>query len=137
MHMIRAGSLALALAVVLWQAAGGEALRAQDPVAAAEAGARATAATPEGREFARSVGESFGRDHSPTVSRCAKKSQPSDLANFSLFLRVAATGWVEEVLVRPATGLSECVRAKLKGWKVGAPPGTGAWVEVAVNLKPK
>jgi hypothetical protein len=125
------------MGLILWQGIGDLPLRAQDPVAVAEAEAKASAETQEGRKFAERVGVSFGGEHGSTISRCAKEIKRPDLTNFSLYLRVASTGSVEEVLVKPGTDLGECVRAKLKGWKAGVPPAEGTWVQVAVHLKAK
>ena len=55
----------------------------------------------------------------------------------AVFLRVDATGVVDQALVNPATTLSTCVEGKMPGWKASAPPAAGHWVEVGVKLKGK
>ena len=108
-----------------------------DECIAAEAAAKADAATPTGERYQETVGQAFGKDHGVTVGQCAKTTKRPDLSDFGLLLRVGATGVVEEVLVKPRTNLSGCVQGKLAGWKVPEPPHAGFWVKVAVSLKRK
>jgi hypothetical protein len=132
--MVRAPKVRTSAIGLLCLALVGPAL-AQDGFSAAEAAARASGETAEGKAFAESVGQAFGREHGPTIQRCAKETKRPDLAAFELLLRVAATGLVEEVLAKPETNLARCVRGKLVGWKAPSPPRPGVWVNVAVNLK--
>ena len=76
----------------------------------------------------------FGREHSGTVGACAKSVRRPDLQNFDLLLKIGP-GTADEVLVRPSTNLSDCVRGKLAGWRVPPPPEAGYWVKVVVALK--
>ena len=108
-----------------------------DQTTAAEAAAKADAATPAGEKYQETVGRAFGRDHGVTVGQCAKATKRPDLSDFDLLLRVGAEGVVEEVLVKPRTNLSGCVQGNLTDWKVPGPPHAGFWVRVAVNLKRK
>ena len=109
----------------------------QDQLAAAESAAKAGAETAEGKMFEDAVGQAFGRDHGGTIHQCAKSAKRGDLSNFIVFLRVDGTGVVDQALVNPATTLSTCVKGKMPGWKVSAPPAAGHWVKVGVNLKGK
>ncbi len=108
-----------------------------DEITAAEAAAKAGAATTEGRKLEESLGQAFGRDHGVTIGGCAKAARRPDLADFELFLRLDAVGVVERALVRPATNVSDCVQRKLAGWKATVPPHAGFWVRVGVKLKRK
>ena len=72
-----------------------------------------------------------------TIQKCAKSAKRGDLSNFIVFLRVDGTGVVDQALVNPATTLSTCVKGKMPGWKVSAPPAAGDRVKVGVNLKGK
>lgn len=108
---------------------------ADEQTTAAEAAAKAAAATPEGKTYEETVGRAFGREHGSTVGQCAKGARRADLSDFDLLLRMEATGVVEEVLVKPRTNLASCVQGKVAGWKVLAPPHAGFWVKLAVNLK--
>ena len=111
--------------------------RADDQTAAAEAAAKADAATPEGEKYQESVGRAFGKEHGATVGECARSTRRPDLSDFVLLLRVAAAGVVQEVLVKPRTNLSGCVQARLTGWKLTPPPRAGFWVRIQVDLKRK
>lgn len=127
---------AMALAAALTAFVGPSAARAQDALTTAEAAAKANAATEAGKKYEESIGAAFGREHSGTVGDCAKSVRRPDLKDFDLLLKVGA-GTADEVLVRPSTNLSDCVRGKLAGWRVPAPPAPGYWVKVAVALKRK
>lgn len=104
-------------------------------IAIAEASARAGAARPEGRKFEEIVGQAFGRERAATVAQCARSMRRPELSDFDLFLRVNVTGTVEESLAKPTTNLADCVRSKLVGWRVPAPPRAGHWVKVGVKLR--
>jgi hypothetical protein len=129
------------LAIALWTALvavpTAKAHADDERIVAAEAAAKADAATAAGGKYDETVGQAFGKDHGPTIGRCAKAAKRPDLSDFDLFLRVDATGVVEEVLVKPATNISGCVQTKLAGWKVPPPARAGTWVKVSVKLKRK
>ena len=48
-------------------------LAAEDPVAAAERAAEATAATPEGKKYEDEVGRAFGRDQGKSIQGCVRE----------------------------------------------------------------
>ena len=110
---------------------------AEDPVAAAESAARATAATPEGKKYEDAVGAAFGREQGKSIQSCASEVSRPDLSDFQVFVRVSAAGQVEQALVKPSTNLAVCLQGKLKGWKVPAPPQADSWVGIQVDLKRK
>jgi len=110
---------------------------AQDELAAAESAAKAGAETAEGKTFEEALGSAFGRAHGSTIQSCAKQVKRADLSDFDLFLRVDEGGTVDQALVKPASTIATCVRDKMPGWKVLAPPHAGFWVKVGVNLKSK
>jgi len=112
-------------------------LAAEDPVAAAERAAEATAATPEGKKYEDHVGTAFGRDQGKSIQACAREVKRPDLSDFRVFLRVSAAGQVEEALVKPGTNLAACLQGKLKTWNVGAPLHADQWVSVQVKLQRK
>jgi hypothetical protein len=111
-------------------------LSADDDFAATEAAATAGAGTADGKKFQDTLEQAFGRDHASTIQKCAKAEKRPDLSDFELLLRVNASGAVDQALVKPVTALAACVRDKMPGWKIGAPPQAGYWVKVGVNLKP-
>jgi hypothetical protein len=108
---------------------------AEDPVAAVEKAAESAVATPEGRKYEEEVATAFGRDQGKGIQACAKGVKRPDLSDFDVFVRVGATGLVEEALVKPPTNLSACLQGKLKAWRVGAPPRPDQWVRIQVKLK--
>ena len=110
---------------------------AEDPVAAAETAADATAATPEGKKYEDEVGTAFGRDQGKSIQGCAREVKRPDLSDFRVFVRVSAAGQVVEALVKPSTNLAACLQGKLRAWKVGAPPHADQWVSVHVRLQSK
>ena len=130
------GCLVLGLAATVLSGSPGNAV-AGDPVAAAESAARATAATPEGKEYEDEVATAFGRDQGKSIQACASEVKRPDLSDFQVFVRVSAVGQVEQALVKPSTNLAVCLQGKLKAWKVGAPPQADSWVSVHVKLKRK
>lgn len=109
----------------------------QDQLSAGESAAKADAETVEGKKFGETLGKAFGREHRSTIQRCAKEAKRPDLSDFNLYLRVDGAGVVDQSLVKPATTLASCVRDKMLGWKISAPPHAGFWVKVGVNLKGK
>ena len=109
----------------------------QDQISEAESAAKADAETADGKKFGESVAQAFGREHSGTIQKCAKQAKRPDLSDFDLFLRLDGAGVVDQAVEEPATALATCVREKLPGWKVSAPPHAGFWVKVDVNLKSK
>jgi hypothetical protein len=94
---------------------------AEDPVAADERAAEATAATPDGKKYEDQVGTAFGREQGKSIQACAREVKRPDLSDFHVFVRVSAAGQVEEALVKPSTNLAACLQGKLRAWKVGAP----------------
>lgn len=126
--------LVMGLATMLLSGKSGGAA-AEDPVAAAESAAQATAATPEGKKYEEAVGKAFGRDHGKSIQACAREVKRADLSDFHVFVRVSAVGQVDEALVKPSTNLAECLQGKLKNWKIAAPPQANSWVGVHVKLK--
>ena len=116
---------------------GSRMMAAEDPLAAAESAAEASAATPEGKKYKEAVAAAFGRDHGKSIQACATEVKRPDLSDFHLFVRVGAAGQVEEALVKPGTNLAVCLQGKLKGWKLEAPPQADHWVGVEVQLKKK
>ena len=134
--MTTKGILVIGLAAALLSG-GSQVLAAEDPVAAAESAAEAAAATPEGKKYKDAVAKAFGRDHGKSIQACASEVKRPDLSDFHVFVRVGATGQVEEALVKPGTNLAACLQGKLKGWKLEAPPRADLWVSVEVQLKKK
>ena len=110
---------------------------AQDELSTAESAAKEGAETAEGKKFGEALGSAFGREHGSTIQRCAKQVKRADLSDFDLFLRVSEGGTVDSALVKPASTIATCVRDKMPGWKVPAPPHAAFWVKVGVNLKSK
>ena len=134
--MMTKGSLVIGLVAVLVSGSYRN-IAAQDPVTVAESAAEATAATPEGKKYKDAVAAAFGRDHGKSIQACATEVKRPDLSDFRVFVRVSATGQVEEALVKPSTNLAACLQGKLGGWKLGAPPRADQWVSVEVTLKRK
>jgi hypothetical protein len=137
--------LALALALLALPIAG-TIVRAQEPPAAAAAAARSSGETAEGKKFADTVGEAFGREQAGAIQRCARETRRPDLSDFQLVLRIervdsngpnSANGVVREAFNQPATALARCLAASLPGWKVAPPPVGHEWVSIAVRLKPR
>ena len=131
---VRAVVAALLLALASTR---GQSAVEQVQISQAKSAAQADAETAEGKKFGEALGQAFGREHSGTIQRCAKEAKGRDLSHFDLFLRLDATGVVDQALEEPATALASCVRAKMSGWKVAAPPHAGFWVRVDVNLERK
>ena len=110
---------------------------ANDPVAAAERAADASAATPEGKKFEVAVGTAFERDQGKSIQACATAIGRPGLSDFRLLIYLSAAGEAEQVLAKPDTNLAACVRGKLKGWKVGQKSVAAGWVGVHVKLRAK
>ena len=125
-----------AVLVVLTPARGQSAV-GQAEISQARSAAEADSETAEGKKFGEAVAQAFGREHGSTIQRCAKETKRPDLSDFNLFLRLDGAGVVDQAFEEPATALATCVREKMPGWKVSAPPHAGFWVKVDVNLKRK
>jgi hypothetical protein len=93
--------------------------------------------TSEGKSYGKALEQAFSKDHSATIGACAKETEKPDLSNFTLLLRLDASGVVESAMVKPATNLSVCLEGKMKGWKSIPPPHAGFWAKLEVKLKSK
>jgi hypothetical protein len=125
-----------ALLVVLLPARGQSEV-GQVQISQAKSAAETDAGTEEGKKFGEALAQAFGREHGSTIQRCAKETKRPDLSDFDLLLRLDGTGVVDQAFEEPATALATCVREKMSGWKVSAPPHAGFWVKVDVDLKRK
>jgi hypothetical protein len=102
------------------------------PVATALQGAERNAATRDGRGFdARIAGELRG---TVVLKECASRRTDDDGVGFSLLMRLAADGSVEEVLARPGARVAECLRKSLLEARFSAPPRASYWVRVALDV---
>lgn len=111
--------------------------QAPEGVAVAEAAAKANAASRAGKTYGEDLGRAFGKEHSATVGACAKTLRRPNLSSFVLFIQAERDGRIGNVVAKPETNRSTCVRDRLKAWKVPVPPDASYLTQVDVLLQPR
>ena len=69
------------------------------------------------------------------LARCTNGLPPSELGPFTVLARVAESGKVEEVMVRPPTKVALCLKPSFEAAKGPKPPGPSWWVRVDISIK--
>ena len=91
----------------------------------------------KGKSYGKTLERAFSKENGGTVSQCAKDLDKPDLTSFTVLLRIGGDGVTNEVLVKPESNLSVCVKVKLVGWKTPPPPHANFWAKLEVKLKPR
>jgi hypothetical protein len=98
---------------------------------AADANLETKKGTKYDADFARKAGPWIA----PAMSRCTKGLPDSELAPFTLLVRVGADGNAEEILARPSTKVALCIKPLFAANKHPKPPGPSWWVKMEIMIK--
>jgi hypothetical protein len=81
----------------------------------------------------------FARKAAPWLSsalaRCTQGLPDKELGPFTVLARVAESGMVEEVLIRPQTKVAACLKPDFVAHKGPKPPGPSWWVKVDIAIR--
>jgi hypothetical protein len=81
----------------------------------------------------------FARKAAPWLSsalaRCTRGLPDAELGPFTVLARVAESGLVEEVLIKPQTKVAECLKPDFAAHKGPKPPGPSWWVKVDIAIR--
>ncbi len=105
------------------------------PTSVARAESESNAHTPAGRAY---EGVLVGRVDGwlrPALERCVKDAPAEERISFDAFMRIGATGKVEEALFAPETAVARCVAPEFRSANYPSPPQPSWWVKIAVRLK--
>lgn len=98
--------------------------------------ADASASTPEGKFYDRSVGKHFASHHASTMKACLDSLTEPDLSPFDILVFVDQSAKADRVVVDPKTNTSLCVRNELLGAVFPPPPTVGSWIHIAMSITP-
>jgi hypothetical protein len=99
----------------------------------AQAAIQANLRTSDGKAFDDRMGKEFVDKHLAALRQC-KTSAGGDLSSFWILLKLNNDGTAGELLLYPSTKLGLCAREGLLKERFLAPPRTGYWVGIYMNL---
>jgi hypothetical protein len=97
-------------------------------------GAALHAGSPAGRSFGSTVGRELSGAHAAALKQCVGERREAEGGNFSLLVRIAGDGSVEEVLALPETRIAECLRNAVRQSHFSRPPEPSYWVRVDLGV---
>ena len=124
--MARRGSVAGGAAVLLLCATLGTA--GADAFEAHRADAERNEKSEAGKVYRPVFEKEFSAGFAPRVTLCAQRTGGPRSAPFDVLFKLAATGTVEQALVRPRTPLSACFTKLSRKSTFPRPPSAGYWV---------
>jgi hypothetical protein len=90
--------------------------------------------SPAGKLYDTAFQKEFGMGYAPRLNECAKKTGGPQSEPFDVLMKLAATGTVEEALVRPRTPFSQCFMQLSKKGSFAKPPFPGYWVAARMRF---
>src|SRR5262249_35150656 len=112
-------------------------LHAEDkptPIATAAAAVEANMKTRVGQAYDEQIGKDFSKKYPSIMKACAEKAG-GDTRSFDMLIRVEKDGAIKEVLLHPATKISQCLRESLLKDSFTPPPKPAYWVNIHMELK--
>jgi hypothetical protein len=103
-------------------------------LAAAAAAVEANMKTPEGQAYDAQIGKYLMKKYPPIMKACKQKAE-GDFRGFDLLVRVEKDGTVKEVLLYPATKMSQCLRETMLKDTFSPPPKPAHWVDIHLDVK--
>jgi hypothetical protein len=103
-------------------------------IRSAAAAVEANMKTPEGKAYDTQVGGDFSKKYPPVMKACKEKAA-DDSRSFDMLVRVEKDGAVKEVLLYPATKISQCLRDAILKDTFSPPPRPAHWVDIHIDLK--
>ncbi len=88
---------------------------------------------PEGRQYERALSPWLGPALTPLTNGCRLSAPQGADDTYEWLARLSGSGEVVEVLVRPSSPHSECVRAALRGQVFPPPPRDGYWTGAVMH----
>jgi len=104
------------------------------PVAVAAAAVEANMKTPDGKAYDAQFGRELAKKYPPVMKACKDKAE-GDTRSFDVLVRVEKNGAVKEVLLYPATRISQCLREAILKDTFSPPPKPVHWVDIHVDVK--
>jgi hypothetical protein len=128
----------LFLAMSLWLLLSNRlAIKADDKptsLSAAAAAVEANMKTPEGKAYDAQIGRDLTRKYPPVMKACKEKAE-GDTRSFDILVCVDNGGAVKEVLLYPATKISQCLRDAILKDTFSPPPKPAYWVDIHMDMK--
>jgi hypothetical protein len=104
-------------------------------ISAAAAAVEANMKTREGQAYDAQIGRDLMKKYPPTLKACKEKAG-GEIRSFDMLLRVERDGTVKEVLLYPATKISQCLRETMLKDTFSPAPKPAHWVDIHLDLKP-
>ena len=102
--------------------------------AVAAAAVEANMKTPEGKAYDAQIGRDLAKKYPPVMKACKEKAE-GDTRSFDMLVRVDKDGTVKEVLLHPATRISQCLREAILKDTFSPPPNPAHWVDIHIDVK--
>jgi len=103
-------------------------------IAAAAAAVEANMKTPEGKAYDAQFGKDLAKKYPPIMKACKDKAE-GDTRSFDMLVRVEKDGAVKEVLLHPATRISQCLRDAILRNTFSPPPKPAHWVDIHIDFR--
>jgi hypothetical protein len=112
----------------------GEASTPRSPADAALEEAHRNYETAAGEEYAYHVSGEFNRRHQATLEDCLEAHPAKRASAVDILVRISQSGQTEELVFRPGTELTECIRKAMGGDVYPEPPAPSFWVHILVDI---
>ena len=99
----------------------------------AQAAAEANMLTPEGLAYDDQLGTHFMQKHVKDMQLCMNKVKNRE-RGFWILLRIDKNGSAKEIVARPSSKLSKCMRAAMLNDKFPTPPSPEYWATLQIGL---
>lgn len=106
-----------------------------DPFDAAMIAARDNDRTSEGRAFQQAGAPRLGPALTPLARTCRETAPEGARLAFRLLIQIDVDGHAMEVLVRPSTPYSECMRSAVRSIGFLKPPADRYWVRLDMQTR--
>lgn len=104
------------------------------PISVAAAAVDANMKTSEGKAYDAQIGGELVKKYPPVMKACKEKAD-GDARSFDMLVRIDKNGSVKEVLLHPATKLSQCLRDTMLKDTFSPPPTPDHWVDIHIDVK--
>jgi len=112
-----------------------QAVKSSEQVKAAALVVEANLQTPEGQKYDREIAKEFSEKFVSAMQQCVERAG-NDLGSFDLFVRVGASGGVQQVLSSRPTAVSHCLFPSVYAATFTPPPTPEYWIKIGMNIAP-
>jgi hypothetical protein len=105
-----------------------------DAFEAARKTAQSNAKSSSGKRYQPLFAKAFSQSQTRELGRCVEVQASPDLTAFEALVRIATSGFVEEVEVRPATNIAVCLKASIRKARFPRPPRDHYWSSTTLRL---